>query len=66
MNKPCNNKAWFWILPVFLRGLLGHPAADDGGQLFGAGHHRPRTPSSWAPDGSAVMRDASCTACCAS
>jgi glycerol transport system ATP-binding protein len=27
-----------------VRGLLGHPAADDGGQLLGAGHHRPGAP----------------------
>jgi hypothetical protein len=37
---------------VHVRGLLGHPAADDGGELLGAGHHRPRRAAcSWAPSG---------------
>jgi glycerol transport system permease protein len=44
-TKPVNQKAWFLILPVLhVRGLLGHPAADDGGELFGAGHHLARAP----------------------
>ena len=42
-----------------VRCLLGHPAADDGGQLLGAGHHlAPSAASSSAPNGSPqVMRD---------
>ncbi len=41
--KPINQKAWLLVLPVLIvRGLLGHPAADDGGELFGAGHHLAR------------------------
>ena len=41
MDKPLNNRAWFLVLPVLRdRRLLGGPAADDGGQLFGPGHVR--------------------------
>ena len=41
MDKTVNQKAWFLVLPVFLvRGVLGDPAADDGGELFDAGHLR--------------------------
>ena len=41
MDKPLNNRAWFFVLPVLAdRRLLGRRAADDGGELFGAGHVR--------------------------
>ena len=34
-------KAWFLVLPVLAaRGVLRHHPADDGGELFGAGHLR--------------------------
>ena len=41
MDKTVNQKAWLLVLPVFAAGGLHrrHPA-DDGGQLFGAGHLR--------------------------
>ncbi len=41
MDKTWNNKAWFMVLPVLLLVAFSarHPA-DDGGQLFGAGHVR--------------------------
>jgi glycerol transport system ATP-binding protein len=40
MEKTWNNKAWFLVLPVLDRGLFGRHPADDGRQLFGAGHLR--------------------------
>ena len=41
MDKTVNQKAWFLVLPVFLLvAFIGRHPADDGGQLFGAGHLR--------------------------
>ena len=41
IDKPINNRAWFFVLPVLaLRPLLVDHSDDDGGELFGPGHAR--------------------------